>query len=84
MRTHDWLYVKIYSPYRVYYEGRARSLSAESETGPFDILPKHHNFITLLLACDVVIRTDNETQTLRIQGGMLHVKANEITLFLDV
>jgi F0F1-type ATP synthase epsilon subunit len=79
-----YLSVKIYSPFRVYFEGQAKSVSAESSTGPFDILPHHHNFITLLLPCNVIVRTDRGDQTIRIQGGMMHVKSDEITVFLDV
>ena len=48
------MHLKIYSPYKVYFDGEAVSVSAESATGPFDILPKHHNFITLLEPCDTV------------------------------
>ena len=77
--------VKVYSPLRDYYDGQAFSLTAENATGPFDILPKHHNFISLLSPCDLVIRTvkDNE-QRIRISGGLIHVKANQVIVFLDV
>lgn len=79
-----YLSVKIYSPFRVYFEGQAKSVSAESRTGPFDILPHHHHFITLLLPCNVIVRTEHGDQTIHIQGGMMHVKSDEITVFLDV
>lgn len=78
------LYLKVYSPYRVYYEGRVSSVSAENATGPFDILPKHHNFITLLLPCDMIVRAENECHRIRIQGGMMHIKYDEVIVFLDV
>lgn len=78
------MHVKIYSPYKVYFDGDALSVSAESETGPFDILPKHHNFITLLEPCDAVVRTDKGDQTIRISGGVMHVKADDLVVFLDV
>src|ERR1700710_757530 len=52
--------VHIHSPFKDYYDGLAFSLSAENETGPFDILPRHHNFISLLLPCDIVVRTVSE------------------------
>lgn len=78
------LYLKVYSPYRVYYEGRVSSVSAENATGPFDILPKHHNFITLLLPCDMIVRAENEAHRIRIQGGMMHIKSDEVIVFLDV
>ena len=76
--------VKIYSPYKVYFDGEALSVSAESATGPFDILPKHHNFITLLEPCDAVVRTTKGEETIRISGGVMHVKADDLVVFLDV
>ncbi len=76
--------VKVYSPYKVYFEGPAVSMSAESLTGPFDILPKHHNFITLLSPCDLVVRTSNNEEKFRIDGGVMHVKADDVVVFLDV
>jgi F0F1-type ATP synthase epsilon subunit len=77
--------VKVYSPFKVYYDGLALSVSAESKTGPFDILPKHHNFITLLEPCDLTIRVEGQDdQIIPITGGIMHVKADQVTVFLDV
>lgn len=80
----DTVYVKVYAPYKVYFEGEANSISAASHTGPFDILPRHHNFITLLVACDVIVRTPTHEEKIRIQGGIMHVKADRVVVFLDV
>lgn len=77
--------VKVYSPFHDYYDGRAFSVSAENDTGPFDILPKHHNFISLLKPCDLIIRTIREgEQKIIISGGIMHVKADQVIVFLDV
>jgi len=77
--------VKVYSPYIDYYDGVAFSLTADNATGPFDILPKHHNFIALLQPCDIIIRTVNQGEKrIHIGGGLLHVKADEVMVFLDV
>lgn len=77
--------VRVHSPFHEYYNGLVFSLSGENTTGPFDILPHHHNFISLLLPCELVLRTvkDGE-QRIRISGGILHVKADEAVVFLDV
>jgi hypothetical protein len=76
---------KVYSPFRDYYEGSTFSLSAENATGPFDILPTHHNFISLLTPCEIVLRTvEHGEQRIRISGGIMHVKADKVTVFLDV
>lgn len=79
------MHVRVYSPFREYYDGPALSISAENATGPFDILPKHHNFISLLLPCDLMMRTVSKgDQKIRISGGVMHVKADEVIIFLDV
>jgi F-type H+-transporting ATPase subunit epsilon len=77
--------IKVHSPYRDYFDGSAFSITAENRTGPFDILPKHHNFISLLSPCEVIIRTVKKgDQRIRISGGIIHVKADEVIVFLDV
>jgi len=78
------MHLKVYSPYKIYFDDEAHSISAENETGPFDILPKHHNFITLVSACNLTIETPKGAQNLEIAGGLLHVKADEVVLFLNV
>lgn len=77
--------VKVYSPFKDYYDGQAFSISAENATGPFDILPRHHNFLSLLMACELTVRTVNKgDRKIRISGGLMHVKADQIIVFLDV
>jgi len=79
--------IKIYSPFKTYFDEDGYSVSGENATGPFDILPHHHNFMTLLGACELVIRPVNtppEEQRIRISGGLMHVKADRVTVFLDV
>lgn len=77
--------VKVYAPFKTYFEGKAFSISAESATGPFDILPHHHNFITLLIPCDITVRPTNAPeQRIRISGGIMHVKRDRVIVFLDV
>jgi len=76
--------VKVYSPFRVYFNGPALSVSAENETGPFDVLPKHYNFMTLLNPGIITVRTEQKDQKFQIARGVMHVKNNGIIIFLDV
>ena len=81
------MYVKVYSPFRVYFEGDAYSISGVNATGPFDILPQHHSFMTLLSACELAIKAVRGQSTehkIRISGGLMHVKADRITVFLNI
>lgn len=78
------MHVKVYSPFKTYFDHPAYSISGENITGMFDILPHHHNFITLLKDCELVIRTETGDQKVKISGGIMHVKADNATVFLDV
>jgi F0F1-type ATP synthase epsilon subunit len=76
--------VKVYSPFQVYFDEPAFSVSGVNTTGPFDILPHHHNFITLLDASELTIQAPLGVQRIRISGGVMHVKADHVIVFLDV
>lgn len=78
--------IKVYSPIKTYFEDDGYSISGVNATGPFDILPRHHNFITLLTACELSISTLGPPglQKIRISGGLMHVKADKVTVFLDI
>jgi F0F1-type ATP synthase epsilon subunit len=77
--------VKVYAPFKIYFEGDAVSLTAVNETGPFDILPHHHNFLCMLVPCNLVIKTsEGDTKTIKIARALMHVKAEKVTVFVDV
>lgn len=78
------MHVKVYAPFKVYFDGNATSISAVNDTGPFDILTKHHNFMTLLNPGDIIVRGDKGEEKVAIQRGIMHVKADEVIVFLDV
>ena len=79
----DGLQVKIYAPFKTYFAGAATSVSAVNRTGPFDVLAKHHNFITLLTKGDVRVKSSNWDQVIPIDHGIMYVKKNIVTVFLD-
>lgn len=79
------LLAKIYTPFKVFYEDDAKSITAVNETGKFDVLPGHHNFITMLVPCDVnVVTKTGEQKVIPISRGLMHIKDNKMIIFLDV
>ncbi len=81
----DTMKVKIYAPFEIYYEGVANSLSAVNLTGPFDVLPHHKNFMSLLQAGAIVVRAEGKPDfSMQITRGIAHVKSDQVTIFLDV
>ena len=78
------MHIKVSSPFKVYFDGQADSISGLNDTGPFDILTGHSNFMTLVSACELVIRNKEGEQKIKIARAVMHVKADEINVFLDV
>ncbi len=78
------LEVKLYSPFHVYFDGGAESVSAINEAGPFDILPGHANFFTLLVQGEIRITSAGQEFTYSVSRGIAQVADNKVKIFLDV
>lgn len=77
--------VKVYAPFQMYFEGEAYSLSATNHIGPFDILPRHHNFLCMLVPCDLVIKpVSGKQKTIKIHRALMQVEADKVVVFMDV
>jgi F0F1-type ATP synthase epsilon subunit len=78
------LQVKVFSPYQVFYEGPADSLSGVNRTGPFDVLMYHANFFSLLAPGDIVVNTGYQALKFPIARGIIRVFQNRAIVFVDV
>ncbi|MDN5819236.1 MAG: hypothetical protein L0H36_00815 [bacterium] len=77
--------VKVYAPFQMYFEGEAYSVSAVNDTGPFDILPRHHNFLCMLVPCELVVRpVDGKPKKIKIHRALMQVEADKVVVFMDV
>ena len=73
------------APFNVYYEGEARSVSALNKVGPFDVLPGHADFFSVLEPGQVVIDTgSDEPVSFNVSSGIITARDNQINLFVDI
>ena len=80
----NYFYIKIFSPFEIFFEGEATALSAINDSGAFDILLDHANFISLLPAQSVRVLTRFGKREIEINRGILKVSNNKVTLFANV
>ena len=86
--THDGkpvMNVKVYAPFKIYFEGQAYSVSAVNGTGPFDILPHHHKFLCMLVPCNLTIKpVTGDEKTIKIHRSqvMRKMRANSLAHLL--
>jgi F0F1-type ATP synthase epsilon subunit len=76
--------IKVYAPFKIYYEGKGTSISAVNQTGPFDILPHHHNFLCMLEPGNLIVETLEGRKVIKVSRALMHVKADRVVVFMDV
>lgn len=72
------------APFHIYYEGPARLVSAVNKVGPFDILPDHADFFSVMSPGEVVIETEADNVNFKITNGIIGVRNNEVMLFVNM
>lgn len=72
------------APFKVYYEGQAKVVTALNQVGKFDVLPGHADFFSVMNAGDVEIETDTEVVKFGITGGIIGVRDDEVMLFVNM
>jgi F-type H+-transporting ATPase subunit epsilon len=73
------------APFQLYYEGPATVVSAVNPVGPFDILPGHADFFSVLVPCQVIIEPpEGEPVTFDITTGIVTAQDNDVNLFVNM
>lgn len=82
--SNDTMSVKVYAPFEVFYDGVGTRVSAVNAVGPFDILPRHKNFLCMLVPCDIVIDAPEGKQIIPVKRALMHVKTDRVVVFVNV
>ena len=66
------------------FEGEVRSVSGSNKTGPFDILPLHENFITIVSGNLRIKKADGLMENIAVTNGVLKARENKVEVFIGV
>lgn len=78
------IHLTIMSPHSVVWEGAVRSLSSENSEGPFDILPEHARFISLIHAHPVQVELlDGTEKEFRFESAVLAFENDEAKIYMQ-
>lgn len=67
----------------ILYDSDVRSISAINGKGPFDVLPRHANFICVIEKYIVIHETAAKTNQMKIEIGILHVHEGTVDIYLS-
>jgi len=65
----------------VIWDGTAKAISSINSQGPFDILPHHANFITIIKNTAVRIHQGGQPKVLDFQQAVLYVKEGRVQIY---
>lgn len=66
------------------FEGEAEAVSSHNDKGPFDILPLHTNFISIIHKGVVLHLKDKVVKDLSFETGVLKVAENKVEVYLGI
>jgi|DEB19_MinimDraft_3_1074340.scaffolds.fasta_scaffold351187_1 F-type H+-transporting ATPase subunit epsilon len=84
MKVHETFPLKIFSPFKVFFEGEALAMSAVNASGPFDILAKHEDFLTILTPCNIVVQTVNGKKEIPMERAIVQVIKDRVWVFANI
>ncbi|KKU63078.1 MAG: hypothetical protein UX87_C0035G0001, partial [Candidatus Amesbacteria bacterium GW2011_GWA1_47_16] len=72
------LKVTVRSRQGLVFEGELGAVSSYNQKGPFDVLPLHTNFVTMISKRVVLHRADGKREEIIVDNGVLLVEKNEV------
>ncbi len=78
------LLVYVRDPEHIFFQDEALSLSSINDKGPFDVLPQHENFISIIKDKVVIQMKTGEKRELPLKKGVLKTLHNKVWIFLGL
>jgi hypothetical protein len=66
-----------------FFKGIAKTVSSVNDTGEFDVLPKHANFVTLIRGYVIIDKGLPSEKKFDVDSGVLAAKTDEVDVYLD-
>jgi F0F1-type ATP synthase epsilon subunit len=85
MKSNNELHVRVSKATKLVWEGQATAVSSKNASGPFDILPMHANFISLVTNTPIkVLAKDGTTKDLKAKQAVVFVENNDVKIYLNI
>ena len=78
------IHVTVRNRTQILFSEFVKSLTSKNDTGIFDILPEHANFISLIGGSLVLRKLDGQKQEIPLRNGVIKVKDNAIYCYIDL
>jgi len=69
---------------KILFDEEVKSVSSKNDTGVFDILSEHSNFISLITSPLIIRKLDGKKQEITFKNGLIKVKDNAVFCYIDL
>jgi F0F1-type ATP synthase epsilon subunit len=80
----DHIHVMVRNRTQILFEGDVESLTSINDTGTFDVLPQHANFISLIKTQLILRPRGGEKKEISFTTGILKVKDTTVHCYIDL
>jgi F0F1-type ATP synthase epsilon subunit len=78
------LHLRVHSKEGILFDGNAMAISSYNNEGPFDVLPEHAHFISIVLKEATIYKNENDKEHLIFGKGVLKIKDNMGDIFIGL
>ncbi len=80
----DKIHLTVRNRKRILFNEDVRAVTSHNDSGRFDILPQHSNFISVINQGITIHKLDGQEQTIPVANGVIKVKDSTIHCYIDL
>lgn len=80
----DTLNVVVRSRRGLIFEGPLAAVSSYNTVGPFDVLPEHSNFVSMISKKLVLHKSNGKKEEMWVDKGVMVVEKNSVQVFVGI
>jgi F0F1-type ATP synthase epsilon subunit len=78
------LHVQVFTPKGVIWEGEAQAVSSVNSQGPFDLLPEHAHFISLIEKHPITVLSAAGEKRFDFNTAVVRLIDDQVTIYADI
>lgn len=75
--------VKVVTPEKEIFNGKAKSVNVPTQAGRITVLPHHTELLSIISPGKIIIEYEKDKKEFLTQGGVIEVYDNEVNLLLQ-
>jgi F0F1-type ATP synthase epsilon subunit len=78
------IHVRVRNRTQLLFDADVTAVTSRNDTGVFDVLPEHANFISLISSPLILRKIDGKKQEIPFTNGIIKVKDNAVYCYIDL